>query len=146
MSGTTPKPPIPDAYWPGLDVLIFSNDKEFIDHHRAILLSIGFAPITATTLEAALAILGVMAIELVIVDEQAGALETLRILKQAGDVGQSVPVLVVSQSSDTELRRQALELGAECYLDRPAFQDDVVRVLLAHCTRGGSPLWGPQQN
>lgn len=131
---------------PGSYILVFSSDKGFIGHHRAILLSIGFAPIAVTTLEAALAVLRTMAIELAIVDEEAGALETKRILQRARDGRQDVPVLVISQNSDTELRRQALELGAAGYLDRPAFQDDVVRALLAHCARSGNPLWGPHQN
>lgn len=146
MSETTPESPNRNAYLPGSNVLVFSNDKGFIDHHRSILLSIGFVPITATTLDAALTVLRIMVIELVIVDEQAGTYETLRALKQGGDGGESVPVLFVSQSSDAASQCQAPDLGSAGYLDRPAFQDDVVRVLLAHCNRGGNPLWGPQKN
>lgn len=146
MSETTQRSAIPEAHLPGSDVLIYSSDKRFIHHHRAILLSIGFAPIAVTTLEAALAALRVMVIELVIVDEEAGAVETQTVLKRAKDDGQNIPVLVVSQSSEGELRQQALDLGAAGYLDRPAFQDDVVRALLAHCSRGGNPSWGPLPN
>ena len=146
MSEATPKSLSPGTYLPGSDVLIFSNDKGFIDHHRTILLSIGFAPITVGTLEAALAVLRVIAIELVIVDEESGALESRSILKGAMDNGLSVPVLVVGQNFNTESRRQALDLGAVAYLDRPAFQDDVVRALLVQCSRRGIPLWGPQYN
>jgi DNA-binding response OmpR family regulator len=146
MSKITQKSPIPDVGLPGSDVLIFSSDKGFIEFHRAVLLSIGFVPITAATLDVAFVILRVMVIELAIVDEEAGVPETQRILKRARDDAQNVPVLVISQNSDPELRCQALGLGAVGYLDRPAFQDDIVQAHLAHCTRGGNPLWEAQQN
>ena len=146
MSEATQKSRIPDTQMPGSNVLILSSDRGFIDHHRAILVSIGFTPITAPTLEAALAVLRLMVIELVIVDEETGPLGTQRILKRAGDGEQNVPVLVVGRGSDGELQRQARELGAVGYLDRPAFQDDVVRALLAHCARWGNALWEPHQN
>ena len=146
MSETTQNYLAPDTYEIGSNVLIFSSDRGFIDHHRAILVSIGFVPITVNTLEAALAILRMMVIELVIVDERAGVQETERILKRAGDDGQNVPVLVVSTGADTELPIQAIKLGSAFYLSRPAFQDDVVRALLAHCDHCGHPLWDPQQN
>lgn len=146
MSDTTPKLQLPDAQMLGSDVLILSSDRGFINHHREVLLSIGFVPVTATTVDAAIAVMRWMVIELVIVDEQIGVAETQNVLDYSrGDV-RSIPVLVVGQASDVELRRRALELGAANYLDRPAFQDDVVRALLAHCSRRGNPLWGPQLN
>ena len=146
MSDTTRKSHFSDPQTLGSDVLIFSSDKGFINHHREILASIGFVPITATTVEAAIAVMGLMAVELVIVDEQDWGIDTRKILSQARSNGQSVPILVVSRQPDAEVRRQALDLGAAGYLDRPAFQDDVVRALLAHCARGKNPLWGAQQN
>jgi len=140
-----PKSLIPAQLLPGCDVLIFSNDLGFITHHRSILLSIGFVPIVATTLEAALAVLRLIAIELVIVDEGAGVQETQRILKQNRDDSPKVPVLVVSSSCNAELRRQALDLGAAGYLDRSALQDDVVQALLPDRPLRGDTLQGPQR-
>lgn len=146
MSQSTQKPYISDSQMPGAEVLILSNNRAFIKHHRAILLSIGFVPITVNALEAALAIMHLIVIELVIVDEEAGPLEAQKVLKRARDDGRDVPVLVVSQSPNAELQHQAMELGAVGYLDRPAFQDDVVRALLVHCSRRNNRLWGAQQN
>lgn len=146
MSNVTPKPLLPESYIPGSDVLIFSSNAEFVEHHRAILLSIGFVPITAGTLGAALAILRLMLIELVIVDGEQGAAETHSILERARDGRPNVPVLVVDQTSDEELGRWVLDMGAADYLYRPALQDDVVRALLVHCGRVGNRLWDPQPN
>ena len=146
MSQTTQNYFTPDTNEIGSNVLVFSSDGSFIDHHRAIVLSIGFVPITVHTLEAALAILRVMAIELAILDEGAGALDVQRIMKRATDNGQNVPVLIVGSGADADLGIQAIELGSASYLNRPAFQDDVVRALLAHCDRCGHPLWAPEQN
>lgn len=145
MSEASPKFLFPNVNAPGFDILIVSDDRAFIDHHRAILLSIGFVPIAASTVEAALTVLGMRIIELVIVDEAGRIEETQRFLKQVQNDGQA-PVLVVSPNFDPELRRQALALGAAEYLDRPAFQDDVVRVLLDFCSRRKISAWGPQQN
>lgn len=146
MSETTPRFPIPNAYNPGFDVLIFSRDTSFVDHHRTILLSVGFVPIPAATLEEALAILRMTVIDLVIVDEETGVPETVRILERAKDGWRSIPVLVVSQGYDAELQRLAMEMGAAGYLDHPAFQDDVVRALLPNRDHTGASLWGPQEN
>jgi hypothetical protein len=73
MSETTPSFFTSDEYLPGTDVLIFSNKGKFIENHLKILLSIGFVPITATTLEAAVALLRMTVIELAIVDEETGS-------------------------------------------------------------------------
>lgn len=136
---------IQEQYLPGLDCLVFSNDLGFISHHRSILLSIGFDPIVATTLKASLGVLRSKAIELVIVDEEAGTQETQRILKQARDSSPKVPVLVVSSSSCEQLRRQALDLGAAGYLDRSALQDDVVQALLPDRPLRKDSSQGPQR-
>lgn len=144
MSQAQQKPFIIGTYIPGIDVMVSSHDPEFIEHHRAILLSIGFAPITATNLDAALAILRVMAVELVIVDAETGPQETRKIVEQAkGDV-RPVPVLVVGRNADEESRRQALSLGAADYLDHPAMQDDVVQAILPDRPRTRNSSWGPQ--
>jgi len=136
---------VEEQYLPGLDVLVFSNDLGFITHHGSILLSIGFVPIVATTLKATLATLRSKAIELVIVDEEAGVQETQRILKQARENSPKVPVLVVSSSSHAESRRQAVDLGAAGYLDRSALQDDVVQALLPDRPRRRESSRGPQR-
>lgn len=146
MSNLPLNPPLPESYIPGSDVLIFSSNPEFVEHHREILLSIGLVPVMAPTLGTALAILRLMLIELVIVDGEAGAGETQSILKLAREDRPSVPVLVVDQSSDPEWGSAVLGMGAADYLGRPAFQDDVVRALLAHCARLGNRLWEPRPN
>jgi DNA-binding response OmpR family regulator len=146
MSETIPRFFTSDEHLPDTEVLIFSSNAKFIDNHFNMLLSLGFVPITVTTLEAAVVILRMTVIELVIVDEETGVPETQSLLGWVRDNRQGVPVLVVSQRSNDVLRHQALELGAAGYLDRPVFQDDVVQAILAHCARGGNPLWGPQFN
>jgi len=146
MSDPVPKPLLPESYIPGSDILIFSGNPEFVEHHRAVLLSIGFVPIAANTMGAALAIMRLMLIELVIVDGEAETLEIQSILRRARDDWPSVPVLVVDQNPDVEFARQVLNLGAADYLDRPALQDDVVRALLIHCASVGNRMWEPQPN
>lgn len=142
----TSKPLLTKEQIPGFDVVIFSSDRSFIDHHRSVMLSVGLVPITANTLEAALIILQLMHIALVVIDERCEALETEGLIAQAKDSGRHVPVLIVRQDSDAKLAGQALTLGATDYLDHPMFPDDVVRILLAHCASGGNSLWGLQQN
>lgn len=145
MKQAQSKPFIVGPYIPGIDVMIHSCSGSFIDHHRAMLLSIGFAPITTTNLETALAILHVMAIELVIVDGETAIQETQKILEYAMSDGRKVPVLVVGQDAGDEPRRRALALGAADYLDHPALQDDVVQAILPDRPRRSKASLRPQE-
>src|SRR5690242_1289204 len=66
----------------GCVVLVFSTDRDFLEHYRGVFLSLGFVPITAATVEAALAILRLMVVAFVVVDQSSGMEADRNILKR----------------------------------------------------------------
>jgi ActR/RegA family two-component response regulator len=113
----------------GCVVLIFSKDRSFLDHYREIFVSLGFVPITATTAEAALAILRLMVVAFVVVDQSSGIPESRKILEHARDAQRHGLVLVIAREANPHFRCEALALGAVEYLIHPVVPDDFVHAL-----------------
>lgn len=124
--------PIPDnkEHTPGCAVLIFSSDRGFVEHYFNMFNSLGLRPVPATTPEAAVAILRMLVVALIVVDEGRGKVESCQILQRARDIQFHAPVLVVSRRPDADFRQEVLTLGAADYLDHPAHSEDVIRALL----------------
>jgi len=111
-------------------VLIFSADRTFTKHYCGIFLSLGFTPVTATTTEAAIALLRLLVVTLVVVDEESGKSENGQILRRSRDMQYHAPVFVIGGTSNQDFRRQAMALGATDYLDHPASRGDIIHALL----------------
>lgn len=114
----------------GCAILIYSRDRAFLDYYRAMFLSLGLAPVTATTSEAALAILRLVIVAYVVLDEEAGHEGCRQVMHRACRTQRHAPVVVVSRKPDPDFQSQAMTMGAADYLNHPAFPDDFVHVLL----------------
>ena len=114
----------------GCPVLIVSTDREFVSHYRGMLVPLGIQPITATTSEAALAVLRLTVVAFVVVDQEIGTFDTRRILQRARKTQLHAPILVITRQPDPYLRREALALGAAAYLNHPVLRDDIVYALV----------------
>lgn len=108
----------------GCVVLVFSTDRDFLEHYRGVFLSLGFVPITAATVEAALAILRLMVVAFVVVDQSSGMEADRNILKRVQSAQPHALALVIAQEPDALFRREALALGAAEYLHHPADSKD----------------------
>lgn len=108
----------------GCVVLVFSTDRDFLEHYRGVFLSLGFVPITAATVEAALAILRLMVVAFVVVDQSSGMEADRNILKRVQSAQPHALALVIAQQPDAHFRREALALGAAEYLHHPADPKD----------------------
>lgn len=115
---------------PGCVVLIFSTDRGFSIHNCETFISLGFKPLTASTPEAATALLRLLVMSLVVLDQQSGTAECRQILRYAQDLQYHAPVLVIARASDGNFRHEALSLGAADYLDHPALPEDIIHALL----------------
>lgn len=120
---------------PGCVVLIFSNDRSFINHYCKMFVSLGFKRLTATAPEATILLLRLLVVTLVILDQESGVPEGCRILKRVRHLQYHAPVLVVGRTSYPNFRHEALSLGAADYLDHPAFPKDVIHAFLPGHTR-----------
>ena len=110
----------------GCVVLIFSTKDEFLEHYREVALSLGFVPMTVETPDAAIAILRLMVVAFVVIDQSSGIQATRTILKRVQQDQAHALALVVAQEPDPRFRREALSLGAAEYLDHPAAPEDFV--------------------
>lgn len=119
----------------GCVALIFSGDREFLDHYQELFMKLGFAPVTASTPEAALAILRLTIVTFVVVDQGGRIFESRGVLERARETQRHAPALVITRKPDPNFRHEALALGAVDYLDHPAHPDDIVHALLASSTR-----------
>lgn len=108
----------------GCVVLVYSTDRDFLEHYRGVFLSLGFVPITAATLEAAMAILRLMVIAFAVVDQSSGIEANRNILRRIQISQPHAVALVVAEESDPHFRREALALGAAEYLHHPADPKD----------------------
>ncbi|HET7212155.1 MAG TPA: hypothetical protein VFL79_01085 [Terriglobia bacterium] len=124
---------------PGCVVLIFSTDRGFLIRYCEMAISMGFKPLTASTPEAATALLRLLVMSLVVLDQESGTAECCQILRRARDLQYYAPVLVIARASDSNFRHEALSLGAENYLDHPALPDDIIHALLPNCNHRERP-------
>lgn len=117
----------------GCVVLVFSTDRDFLEHYRGVFLSLGFVPITAATVEAALAILRLMVVAFVVVDQSSGMEADRNILKRVQSAQPHALALVIAQQPDADFRREALALGAAEYLRHPADPKDFAHAFHLVC-------------
>ncbi len=122
------KPEIVDCN--GCAVLVYSSDRVFLDYYRTMVLSLGFTPVTATTPEAAVAILRLMIVASVVVDAEGIGEGFRRVVRRAREAQQHAPVVAVSRKLDADFRHQVKAMGAADCLKHPALRDDMVHVLL----------------
>lgn len=113
----------------GRVVLLFSIRNEFLDHYQGIFLKLGFTPIRATTVEAALAILRLVVVVFIVVDQDSGIPIGRKILQRAHEAQPDALALVVSEKPDPRFRREAQALGVSEYLKHPAIPENFARVL-----------------
>ncbi|HET9179068.1 MAG TPA: hypothetical protein VFQ24_11985 [Terriglobia bacterium] len=117
----------------GCVVLVFSTDRDFLEHYRGVFLSLGFVPITAATVEAALAILRLMVVAFVVVDQSSGIEADRNILKRVQSAQPHALALVIAEQPDPLFRREALALGAAEYLHHPADSKDFAHAFHLVC-------------
>ena len=114
----------------GCAILIYSGDREFLEYYRAMFHSLGLAPVTATTSEAALAILRLMIVAYVVVDAGCGIEGCRQVVHRARETQHHAPIVLVCRKADPEFRRQAMTMGAADCIEHPLPPDCLVNALL----------------
>ncbi|HET7213387.1 MAG TPA: response regulator [Terriglobia bacterium] len=119
------------AEFKGSAVLIYSGDRTFLDYYRSMFLSLGLTPVTATTSEAAVAILRLVIVAYVVVDAEDGLEQCRQVMRRARETQHHAPVLAISQKDDSEFRHKAMTMGAADCLEHPAPPDHMLHSLLS---------------
>lgn len=128
------------AEFKGSAVLIYSGDRAFLDYYRSMFLSLGLTPVTATTSEAAVAILRLVIVAYVVVDAEGGLERCRQVMRRAYETQHHAPVLVVSQKDDPDFRHKAMTMGATDCLEHPAPPDHMLHALLPSHAFAKTPL------
>lgn len=118
------------ADYRGCVVLIFSSDRLFLDYYRTMFLSLGFSPVTATTLQAAKGVLRLAIIVYMVVDLGEGIQTSREIIHYARETQCHAPVVVMGRKPHQDSHPVATDLGATDYLEHPALLDEMVQALL----------------
>ena len=127
----------------GCAVLIYTGDRSFLNYYRAMFLSLGFTPITATTPEAAVAILRLMIVAFVLVDAEDGLEGCRHLMHRARETQPHAPVVVVSRKPDPDFRHQAKTMGATDCLEHPVLADNMAHALLPGHAYAKLPVHSP---
>lgn len=115
----------------GKTILVYSSDRGFLDYYRSLSFHLGFTPVTATTPEAARAILRLLVLTLVVADADEGLERCREVMQYAREMQHHAPIVIVSKKLNQNFRRQAEALGAAEYLRHPVPPDEMVHALLS---------------
>lgn len=118
------------ADYRGCVVLIYCSDRSFLDYYRAMFISLGLSPVTATTPEVAMGVLRLAVVGFVVMDEAGGLSECRMVMRRAGELQHQGTLVVIGRDPDQIFRHEAIALGAAEYLDHPALPEDIIRALL----------------
>lgn len=129
-----------DANYKGCAVLIYSGDREFLDYYRTMFLSLGLSPVTATTVEAAVAILRLVIVAYLVVDAEGRLEEHRQVMERARKTQHHAPILVISRKHDPGFQHQVMTMGAADCLEHPALTEDMLHALLPGHALAKAPL------
>ncbi|WP_428674427.1 response regulator transcription factor [Reyranella sp.] len=87
--------------------------------------------------EALLEVIGSGAFDCIVTDVRMPGMNGLQLLRRLGDLGASVPVIVITSDSDSTIRSRALAGGAHAHMVKP-IED---RVLLLHLASALAGKW-----
>ncbi|WP_169817626.1 response regulator [Chlorobaculum limnaeum] len=113
-AGTIPY--APDKY---TTVLIVDADPDSRSHTAASVEQLGYTALTADSDEACIELFGTCMIELLLLDINEPKKTGLKVLSWLREHGISVPVIIITSSSDIEQAIFSMNLGAYAYLLRP---------------------------
>jgi len=108
----------------GCVVLVVSAERDFLDHYREVFLAPGLVPITATSAAAAMAIMNLMVVAMVVVDQRNGVPAVHKVLKHAQNAQPHALGFVIGHDRKLDLPHEGPALGDAEYLDHPAAAQD----------------------
>jgi len=116
-----------------IDVIVVAHDPEAQQAFASALGPRGLAPILATTVKEAEAIVNRQFISLVFCFDEVPGGGASDFLRHAQTPSNRVPVVVVSRCDDWERRRNALRAGAFGYILYPPGREEIERALELWC-------------
>ena len=110
-------------------VLIFDEDIETLARHAEPFESQGFEVHKCMSIETAMRCIEREEFDIAVVDQGSAAFEGRRVIRHLVRYNFPVPLIVLARPRDDQCCRQALELGATEYLEKPASTAKVNRII-----------------
>ncbi len=114
-----------------MQVLLVEDDLDLVDALSRVLASRGFNLVCCADGKEALAWVRKRQFDVVVLDLSLPGLDGLEVLQRLRDLGQRLPVLVVTARGSVDDRVRGLTLGADDYLTKPFDTEELVARLLA---------------
>lgn len=115
----------------GMQVLLVEDDLDLVDALSRVLASRGFNLVCCADGKEALAWLRKRQFDVVVLDLSLPGIDGLEVLQRLRDLGQRLPVLVVTARGSVDDRVRGLTLGADDYLTKPFDTEELVARILA---------------
>lgn len=109
-----------------MTILVVEDEKKLAGFMRKGLEEQGFSVVVSHHGNEAAAILKTSSFDLVVMDIMLPGRDGLSLLKGLRDQKNTVPVILVTARSETNERIQGLNLGADDYIAKPFFMDELV--------------------
>ncbi len=117
-----PKPPVTKG-----NVLVVDEDPADLVYYRNVLQRAGYAVVTCSSYDEAVACLDAGEFDLVVLSQGSSAFEGRRVLQRALATDREKQVLVVARTLNMSCYLEAMQLGARDYLEEPVPERELVR-------------------
>jgi len=104
---------------PAARILVIDDNPDVVDILVTCLRSEGYGMLGALTSDEALKLVILSQPDLVLLDILMPGLNGIDVLKRIRSINPTTKVIMVTGNADLRLAREALELGADAYIDKP---------------------------
>jgi two-component system, NtrC family, phosphoglycerate transport system response regulator PgtA len=118
-------------------VLLVDEDRNDLNSYFKLLDQAGYAVQPSTSYVDAYCRLGAEPYDFIIANQGSDGLEWKAVVERAREVPQHPPVLVMTRCHDMSSYRQAMELGAVDYLEKPVKPADLINLVQTHLAGEG---------
>jgi DNA-binding NtrC family response regulator len=111
------------------NVLVVDEDPADLVYYRNVLQRAGWAVVTCSSYDEALACLDAGEFDLVVLSQGSSAFEGRRVLQRALATDREKQVLVVARTLNMSCYLEAMQLGARDYLEEPVPERELIRAV-----------------
>ena len=114
---------------PATRILVIDDNRDVVDILVTFLRGEGYGMLGALTSDEGLKLVSVSRPDLVLLDILMPGMNGIEVLKRIRSINPTTKVIIVTGNADFRLAREALELGAVAYVDKPFDLADLKRIV-----------------
>jgi len=114
---------------PAARILVIDDNRDVVDILVTFLRGEGYGMLGALTSDEGLKLVSVSRPDLVLLDILMPGMNGIEVIKRIRSINPTTKVIIVTGNADFRLAREALELGAVAYVDKPFDLADLKRMV-----------------